>query len=196
MSWDKSERTLLKKLNSFEKIQNYLDELEYNDSDACLSPRYTMLSQDGHCFEGALLAAAALEYQGHPPLVVDLMCLDFDDPHVITVFKHKKFWGSIGKSSTTLLMGRSPVYRSVRELVMSYFDFYFDKRGKKSLVSFSRPINLNSYNHLHWRTTEANLMDMGISFNQVKHHKIINNSELLKFAPANKKIVQSCFFNS
>lgn len=195
MFWSKSEKDILRKLKCFDSIQEFLDKFEYNNSDSCISPRYSILTRDAHCFEGALLAAAAFEFHGQAPLILDLMCLDFDDPHVIAIFKYKNCWGSIGKSSTTMLTGRTPVYRNIRELVMSYFDFYFDKKGRKSLISYSVPINLNSYNSYNWRTTDQDLMDMGIAFNKVKHNQIISRKELIRLSPANKKIIKGCFLD-
>ena len=122
MMWNKDERNILKSLSTPERIQIYLDNLAYNPADDAASPRMIMLSQDAHCFEGGLLAAAALEYHGHPPLMVSLQA-EHDDHHVLAVYKGKSGWGCIAKSNTTLLRGRDPVYRNIRELVMSYFDF-------------------------------------------------------------------------
>jgi hypothetical protein len=193
MSWAKYEINLFKKLNTPEKIQKYLDDLEYNSSDSCLSPRYTILSQDAHCLEGALLAASILEFHGERPLILDFLSLDFDDPHVVALYKYKNSWGSIGKSSTTFLSGRSPVYKSVRELAMSYFDFYFDKKGRKSLVSFSDPINLNVFNRWNWRITEIDLLPMGLELNKYSHYQIIKEKELTQLPKANKRLIKACF---
>ncbi len=192
-SWADYELEIFKKLKTPDLIQNYLDKMDYNSSDDCLSPRYVLLSKDCHCFEGALLAAAILESHGHPPLLVDFKALEFDDPHVICVYKYKSHWGSIGKSSTSLLAGRSPVYKTIRELALSYFDFYFDKKGRKSLLAYSNPINLNNYNKLGWRTTEENLLQMGISLNRYPHKNFIPASILRKLSSANPRLIKSCF---
>jgi hypothetical protein len=196
MIWTTDERIFLRSLNTPEKIQNYLDSLIYNPQDASLSPRYVMLTQDGHCLEGALLAAAALEFHGQPPLVLDLQAEDFDDSHVIAVYKTKTGWGSLGKSNTTLLAGRSPIYRSIRELVMSYFDFYFDVNGRPSLRAYSNPINLNRYNHLNWRTSDEDLMDLGISFNDLAHYELVSPRELSKLPLASPRLRHACFLGA
>jgi hypothetical protein len=196
MVWTKEERNFFKSLSRPDKIQSYLDSLIYNPEDASLSPRYVLLSGDGHCLEGALLAAAALEFHGHPPLVVDLQSLSFDDPHVIAVYQYKSRWGSIAKSNTSLLAGRSPVYGSIRELVLSYFDFYFDHSGKKSLMAYSNPINLNDYNNQNWRTSDEDLMDLGISFNNYPHKKILTSKEMISLSRASERVRDACFLGS
>src|SRR4051794_20254222 len=123
MEWTPEERRFLRSLRTPAKIQEYMEKLVYNPTDHCFSVRYTMITGEGHCLEGGLLAAAALELQGFQPMMVDLAAHN-DDHHVITVYKAKTGWGSISKSNTALLGGRQPYYKSVRELVMSYFDFY------------------------------------------------------------------------
>jgi len=194
--WTKEEKNFFKSLSCPDKIQSYLDSLLYNPEDASLSPRYVLLSGDGHCLEGAMLAAAVLEFHGHPPLVVDLQSLSFDDPHVIAVYQYKSRWGSIAKSNTSLLAGRSPVYGSIRELVLSYFDFYFDYSGKKSLLAYSNPINLNDYNDQNWRTSEDDLMDLGISFNHYPHQKILSSNEMRSLSKASDRVREACFLGS
>jgi len=94
-------RNLLRKLSTPEKIQKYLDDLPYNkekDSETCRSPRLAIDHNTAHCFEGALLAAAALRANGHPPLILDLESVR-DDDHVIAVFRMNGCWGAIGKSN-------------------------------------------------------------------------------------------------
>jgi hypothetical protein len=193
--WTSSEKDFLKTLKTPEKIQFYLDELIYNPSDDAISPRYVMMTGDGHCLEGGLLAACALELQGHLPLMVNLQAED-DDHHVITVYKTRHGWGSLSKSNTALLRGRDPVYRNVRELVMSYFEFYFNLKGEKSLYAYSDPINLNRYNHLEWRTTDNNLIGLGISFNDVVHFELATHKTLKQLPRASKLLQSACFLGA
>lgn len=192
MIWTPEERRLLRSLNTFEKIQAQVNQLVYNPTNHASSPRWVMITNEGHCFEGGLLAAAALEFHGFKPLMIDLMAED-DDHHVLTVFKTKSGWGSISKSNTTLLAGRDPFYRSPRELVMSYFDFYFNTKGKKSLYAYSDPINLNRFNSWEWRTTDNDLMEMGMAFSDLKHHKILSIKDLKRLPRAPQKLMDACF---
>jgi hypothetical protein len=193
--WTPSEKKFLKALSTPEKIQTYLDDIVYNAVDDAVSPRYVMMTHDGHCLEGGLLAACALELQGHPPLMVSLMAEE-DDHHVLTVFKTKTGWGSLSKSNTTLLRGRDPVYSSIRELVMSYFEFYFNVQGNKSLYAYSNPINLNNYNHWNWRTSDENLVGLGISFNDVTHYELVDHKLLKKLPKVRAKIKDACFLGA
>lgn len=193
--WTSSEKKFLKSLSSPYKIQQYLDQLVYNPHSSAASPRYIMMSGDGHCLEGGLLAAAALELQGHPPLMVDLVA-HRDDHHVITIYKTKSGWGSISKSNTTLLRGRDPFFKSVRELVMSYFPFYFNTKGQLSLLSYSKPINLNRFNHWHWRTSDENLEEMGMSFSDLTHYEIAGTSTLNRLPKVKDQLVEACFLGA
>lgn len=196
MEWTPDEIEFFKTVNTPEKIQRYLDKLIYNTVDAAISPRYVMMTGDGHCFEGALFAAAALEQIGFPPLLVDLQAHDWDDPHVIAVYKTKTGWGSLAKSNTSLLAGRLPVYRSIRELVMSYFDFYFDVEGRPSLYAYSDPINLNRYNYLNWRTTDEDLVELGISFSDLDHFELLSIEELESLPVVAQKLKDACFLGA
>jgi hypothetical protein len=189
--WTSSEIKFFKSLKTPEKIQHFIDNLIYNPMDDALSVRYVLHSGDAHCFEGGLLAAAALEFQGFPPLMVSFMAHN-DDDHVITVYKSRHGWGSIAKSNTTLLRGRDPVYSSIRELVMSYFDAYVtSKGGYKSLYAFSNPINLNRFNKWGWRWGDNNLVDMGRSFNDLKHYEIMPIRQLVRLPRATKSLMNA-----
>jgi hypothetical protein len=123
----REERATLRRLSSPEKIQHFLDhDLGYNkehDGETCRSPRRVLRDRVAHCAEGAYFAAAALRLSGHPPLIVDLEAVR-DDDHLLAVFKERGHWGAIAKSNYAGLRFREPVYRTVRELVMSYFDCY------------------------------------------------------------------------
>lgn len=190
--WTASEKKFLLSLNTPAKIQNYLDSLDYNSAEEAASPRYTMMSGDCHCFEGCLIAAAAMELQGYPPLLVDLVARD-DDDHLIMVYKTKTGWGSISKSSTSVLRGRRPYYKTIRELVMSYFDFYFNPEGFHSLYAYSDPINLNRYNNWNWRTSDFDLSDLGRSFNDLVHYELVDLKELKKLPKVNPILIDACY---
>ncbi len=140
-SWTKEELKFLDQLNTPLKIQQYLDSISYNATHETNSPRWVMRKKRAHCVEGALFAAACLENQDFRPMVVDMRA-ENDDDHVIAVYNIDGCWGAIAKSNFTVIRQREPVYKSVRELVMSYFDFYFNSLGEKTLRALfpaSRP---------------------------------------------------------
>lgn len=193
--WTPAEKKFLRSLNSPDKIQDYVDNLTYNPQNSAFSPRYIMITGEGHCLEGCLFAAAALEVQGHPPLLVDLLGHN-DDDHVICVYRGERGWGSIAKSNTTLLRGRPPFFKDIRELVMSYFPFYFNVSGKLSLYAYSNPINLNRYNSWNWRWTENNLEDMGRTFSDLVHFELATQKELNKSAKVHSLLNDACFLGA
>ncbi|HLN21884.1 MAG TPA: hypothetical protein VK213_12400 [Bacteroidales bacterium] len=195
MEWNKTEADFLKKLNSPAKIQDYLDSIEYNPKYECRSPRLVMQTGSAHCFEGALFSAAALEHIGHRPLIVDMKAYN-DDDHVIAVFMYDNHWGSIAKSNFTTLRFREPVYRTLRELIMSYFDFYFNVNGDKSLRSYSRPLDLSVYDKRHWKTTMEDLEFIGDKLESMKHFPVVTDSMLKILNPATETILKASLLGS
>jgi hypothetical protein len=173
MDWTPDEISFLKTMSDPDKIQGFLDSIEYNPVYECRSPRWVIKKKSAHCFEGALFAAAALEFNGHLPLIVDLKAYN-DDDHVIAIFKKDGYWGAVAKSNFTSLRYREPVYRSLRELIMSYFDFYFNTDGDKSLRSYSAPLNLTIYKSRHWTTTDEDLEYIGDKLEQLHHYPVVN----------------------
>jgi hypothetical protein len=130
MGWTNEEIGFLKTLDNPDKIQAFLDSIDYNPDYECRSPRWVIKKRSAHCFEGALFAASALKLLGYKPLIVDMLAYN-DDDHVIAVFKENGHWGAVAKSNFTSLRYREPVYRTVRELIMSYFDFFLQYKWRK-----------------------------------------------------------------
>jgi hypothetical protein len=195
ISWTSLEKSLLQKINTPFKIQQFLDECEYNSTEETRSPRYVLEHKRSHCLEGALFAAACLEFNGMKPLVLDLQAWN-DDDHVIAVFKTKGYWGAIAKSNFTTLRFREPVYRSLRELAMSYFDFYFNTVGDKSLRAYSLPHNLSCFDKMEWRTTKNDLEDIGYYLDKVKHFPIVNEAQIKGLEKATPLLLESSMMGS
>ncbi|HEY3839601.1 MAG TPA: hypothetical protein VGL72_23685 [Bryobacteraceae bacterium] len=155
-AFSRHERTLFRSLSSPEKIQRFLDRLAYNkepEGPRCRSPRLVMRDRTAHCMEGALFGAAALRQLGHPPLLLDLAAVH-DDDHVLAIYRVRGCWGALAKSNYSGLRYREPVYRTLRELAMSYFEHYFNLRREKTLRKYSRPVNLRRFDGMHWMTAE------------------------------------------
>jgi hypothetical protein len=172
MEWTKEETAFLKTLSNPDKIQAYLDSIDYNPNYECKSPRWVMKKRSAHCFEGALFAAAALQFIGYKPLIVDMRAIN-DDDHVIALFKENGCWGAVAKSNFTSLRFREPVYRSIRELIMSYFDFFFNMDGYKSLRSYSLPFDLTVYEPRNWTTTDIDLEYIGDKIESLHHFPVV-----------------------
>jgi hypothetical protein len=169
---------LLRKLSTPEKIQKYLDDLPYNkekDGETCRSPRLVVECNTAHCFEGALFAAAALRASGRQPLILDLEAVR-DDDHVIAVYRTNGCWGAIAKSNYAGLRFRSPVYRTLRELALSYFEHYYNLRGEKTLRAYSRPVNLARFDSIDWMTTDEPLWAIPEYLCEIKHTAIFNGA--------------------
>ena len=172
----RQEITILKRLNAPEKIQRFLDEeLAYNkevDGETCRSPRRVLRDMTGHCLEGALMVVAALRVHGHPPLLVDLEAVR-DDDHVLAVFQQHGHWGAIAKSNYSGLRFREPVYRTLRELVMSYFEHYFNLKRERTLRRYSKPVNLGRFDEREWMTAEEDLWFMAEYLLTISHCSIL-----------------------
>ena len=151
-----AERAIFRSLKSPEKIQRFLDDLPYDkepDGPRCRSPRQVMCDRTAHCMSGALMGATALRMLGHPPLLLDLVAVR-DDDHVLAIFSVQGRWGAVAKSNYSGLRFREPVYRTLRELVMSYFEHYYNLQREKTLRKYSRPVNLKRFDRLGWMTAE------------------------------------------
>jgi hypothetical protein len=153
---DDRQRAVFCRLDSPGAIQAFLHQLPYSTEPANRSPLSVLRDGVANCFDGALLAAAALRRLGHPPLIVDLLAAPgADDDHALAVFRRDGHWGAIAKSNMTGLRFREPVYRSLRELVMSYFEDYFSVVGEKTLRSYRRPLDLARLDGTGWMWSEA-----------------------------------------
>lgn len=171
-SWSKREERILRSLNSPGKIQSFIDKLPYRCEDGHLSARAALRDGRAHCFDGALLAAAALKRSGLEPRLIDL-CSVRDDDHILCSFRWRGRWGAVAKSNFPGLRYRDPVYRTARELVMSYFEFYFNLEKEKSLRAFSTPMALPSRRRIDWECDDMQgdrLVDLLAA---QKHHPIL-----------------------
>jgi hypothetical protein len=195
MDWTKDETGFLNRLSDPGKIQGFLDSIDYNPGYECRSPRWVIKKRSAHCFEGALFAAAALNFIGYPPLIADLKAFN-DDDHVIAIYKVDGHWGAVAKSNFTTLRFREPVYRSLRELVMSYFDFYFNIEGDKSLRSYSLPLDLTIYNSRQWSTTDEDLEYIGDKLESLHHYPVINKKMIKSLNRASESMLKAGMLGS
>jgi hypothetical protein len=195
ISWTKEEKEFLKSFRDPWSIQIFLDSIAYNPAYECRSPRWVIRKRSAHCFEGALFAAAALDFLGHKPLIVDMKAFN-DDDHVIAVFRDEGYWGSVAKSNFTSLRFREPVYRSLRELIMSYFDFFFNIYGDKSLRSYSLPFNLASLNSRNWATTDDDLEYIGDKIESLYHFPVVTEKMIKKLNIASDSMLKAGMLGS
>lgn len=139
-------------------IQQYLDRFPYRAEELNRSPLRIMRDQQGHCLDGGIFAAAALRHLGYPPLIVDLIPeLNTDDDHVLAIYKIRGLYGSVAKSNFAGLRFREPIYRSLRELTMSYFESFYNSRKQKTLRGYTRPLNLSQFDQYNWLEDERGI---------------------------------------
>jgi hypothetical protein len=183
----KEELALLRPLATPQKIQDFLNTLPINwekEGETYYSPRLVLRHRKAHCIEGALLAAAALWLCGEEPLVMDLKATDEDDDHVVALFRHKELWGAISKTNHATVRYRDPVYRSPRELAMSYFHEYFvNTTGRKVLRSYSRPLNLRRFGD-GWITAEHKLDQIAEAIDWSPHYPMVPGAYVRHLRPA------------
>ncbi len=187
-SWTTEERRILKTLNSPAKIQDFVNALRFRivgSNETCSSPRRVLHDREAQCVEGAVFAAAVLRFHGYRPLIVDLVSTNQDQDHVIAVFQIGGYWGAISKTNHGVLRYREPVYRSIRELVMSYFHEYFlQSNRKKTLRSFSKPVDLSRFDREEWETGEEPIWYIPEYLTTIAHTPILNRSQIARLRNA------------
>ena len=188
----RAEARLLSSLTPAWRIQEYLDTSLLYDTrgGTCRSPRRVIRDGFCQCMDGALFAAAALRVQGYPPLILDLEA-EQDDDHVLAVFKTRHGWGAIGRSNYSGLRFREPVYRTIRELVMSYFESYFNLRREKTLRAYSRPVNLARFDSIHWMTSEHDLWDIPHHLVAIPHTKIASPRAIRTYSRVDRRLFEA-----
>ena len=178
--WNALERKLLRPLTTPAKIQRFLDEdIAYNQEPrgaTCYSPRIVLRERVAHCMEGAVLAALALRQLGYAPLLVDLEAVR-DSDHVLAVYRVNGRWGAVAKSDYAGLRSREPVYATIRELAMSYFEHYYNPTGEKTLRAYSRPVNLSRFDRsLDWMSTLHEIWEIPGYLCEIPHAQILTKA--------------------
>ncbi len=176
-AWSPAERAALRRLSTPRRIQDLLDQLAYRTEDDPASPRRALAERRAHCFDGALLAAAALRFHGHPPLLLDLRAIH-DDDHVLAVFRVDGAWGAVAKSNFVGLRYREPVHRTLRELALSYFDPYYSMKRRRTLRAYSaRPLDLRRFDRLGWEFDEAAAPHLAARLDRAPHRSLLTAAQ-------------------
>ncbi|HSE35489.1 MAG TPA: hypothetical protein VLB83_05205 [Candidatus Paceibacterota bacterium] len=184
----------LSALRTPQKIQDFVDAIPANfepDGDTASSVLTTLHRQRAHCFEGALVGALALWMHGEPPLIVDLKASSDDFDHVIAVFRRNGRYGAISKTNHAVIRWRDPAYRTLRELVMSYFHEYYNLKFKKSLRSFSRPLDLSKRRSTDWIASEDDLWSLAEDLDRLPHEPLLTKAierEIKPLSPTERAI--------
>ena len=188
LGFAKKEISLLKKLNTPTKVQDFLNSLKFNfekRGGTLKSPLRVLREKNAHCIEGTILGAYILSLHDFPPLVLHLKTTKNDFDHVIAPFKINNCWGALSKTNHAVLRYREPIYKNIRELVMSYFHEYFTDDGKKTLRQYSRPLNLNIFEK-NWPIEKADLWGIDQELDKIKHYDILPKSGFSRLRKADK----------
>ena len=173
------------------KIQAFLDTIEYSEQVRYRCPLTVLRDMKGHCFDGAVFAAAMLRRIGHPPLILDIIPNDNDDDHILALYKVNGHWGAVAKSNYTGLRFREPIHRSVRELIVSYFEVFFNAIGEKTMRAYTRPLNLKEFDKLHWEINDESLDAIGERLDEIQKIRPLTPAMIRNLSFADERSVKA-----
>jgi len=173
------------------KIQAFLDEIPYSGEERYRCPLTVLREGRGHCFDGALFGAAMLRRLGHPPLILDMLPNARDDDHLLALFRRDGHWGAVAKSNFSGLRFREPIYRTLRELVLSYFEQYFNAVGEKTLRSYTIPLNLKAFDKLDWMTSDDNLEAIALRLDEIRKVPVLTRRMVAKLSSVDQRSYQA-----
>jgi hypothetical protein len=179
----KSELRILRRLTTPEKIQAFLDELAYSTEGTYRCPLRVLRERMAHCYDGALFAAAMLRRLGHPPLILEMLPNHRDDDHLLAPFKRDGHWGAVGKSNFVGLRFREPVYRTLRELIMSYFEQFYNLEREKTLRGYTLPLNLESFDRHGWMVRDEPLDWIAEKLDRTRRVRLLTPKMIKKLSP-------------
>jgi len=181
-----SEFALLQRQSTPAKIQAFVNAIPANHElagETILSVREVLRQRRAHCIEGAFVAACALWLHGDPPLVMHMDCAESDYPHVLALFRRGGAWGAISKTNGSVLRFRDPVYRTLRELAMSYFHEYCDRRGRKTLRSYSGAYDLRKIDPTLWVTRADACDEVNDRLAGLRHYPLVSGRQERLLSP-------------
>jgi len=184
---DGKERRVLESLARPIDIQRFLDELPYSTDPFYRCPLRVLRERRAHCFDGCLFAAAALRRIGYPPLILDMFPTGEDDEHLLALFKEDGCWGAVAKSNFVGLRFREPIHRNLRELMMSYFEQYFNVRRQKTLRSYTRPLNLAAFDRLNWTVSDEAMEQIARHTEQARRYPLLTPGMEARISPVDER---------
>lgn len=182
---------LLDELDTPPAIQAYLLALPYSAEERYRSPRTVLVDRIAHCFDGCLFAAAALRYIGFSPLIVELLPSDRDDDHLIAVYKLRGAWGAVAKSNFAGLTYREPIYRNLRELVMSYFEQYYNTAREKTLRGYTIPLDLRAFDRLNWMGSDQHLEAIALRLDRTRKVRLLTPAQVRSLSLLDERSYQA-----
>jgi hypothetical protein len=187
----KAERRVWATLTTPIKIQDFLDKLPYSVETGYRCPLRVLREQVAHCFDGALFAATGLRRLGNPPLILNLIANDEDDDHILSLFKRDRYWGAIAKSNFAGLRFREPIYRTLRELVMSYFEQFYNVERKKTLRGYTVPLHLKAFDRFNWMMSDPPIDKIGKRLDEIRKVRILTRGMIASLSPIDQRSYQA-----
>jgi len=183
-----NEEAVLSTLKSPFQIQHFLDEMRYIAEERNRSPLNVLRDGQCHCYDGALTAAAALRRIGFAPLVMELWPEPgTDDDHVLALYRVDGLWGAVAKSNYAGLRFREPIHRTLRELTLTYFEYYYSLEGVKTLRSYTRPLDLSRYDSIHWETDESAVAVIEKRLHDLRRYPLLTSRAAAALSPVDKR---------
>jgi hypothetical protein len=186
-----AERRVVGRLSSPERIQAFLDEIPYSADEFYRCPLRVLRERKAHCFDGAVFAAAMLRRIGQPALILDLLSNGRDDEHLLALYRAEGAWGAVAKSNFVGLRYREPVYRTLRELAMSYFEQYYNLEREKTLRGYTGPLNLKRFDRLDWLTQDEPLDRIAARTDELRRIELITPSMARRLSPVDARAYES-----
>jgi len=189
---DAEQRRVFSGLSSPARIQAFLNQIPYSAEAVNRCPLSVLRDRVAHCLDGGLFAAAALRLIGHPPLIVDLLPEPgTDDDHVLAIYKCNGHLGALAKSNMTGLRYREAIYRNLRELVLSYFEDYFNVDGVKTLRCYTRPLKLQAFDKVGWMWSDAGADAIEHHFSRMRKIPVLSAAMVAVLSPTDKLAFQA-----
>ncbi|SPQ01304.1 conserved hypothetical protein [Candidatus Sulfobium mesophilum] len=183
----KAEKRLLSRLDSPDKIQLFLDGLSYARETVYRAPLRVLRERTCQCFDGAVFAAAMLQRLRYPALILDLLPNDRDDDHVLALFRRDDYWGAVAKSNFAGLRFREPVYRDIRELVMSYFEHYYNLHREKTLRGYTYPLALKTFERQQWMTLDETMELIAERLDSIRRVQLLTRPMIKRLSLVDKR---------
>lgn len=183
----REELELIRGLDGPFRIQEFLDTIPYSVEEIYRSPLCVLRDRKAHCFDGALLAAAALRRLGYPPLILELVPNDRDDEHLLALYRSDGLWGAVGQSNFVGLRFREPLYRTLRELALSYFEQYFNVQREKTLRGYRKPLDLRVFDGLDWMASNDHLEAIALRLDRMRPVPLVKPDMEARLAPVDKR---------
>ncbi len=181
------EREIFEGLTDPARIQAFLDGIAYSTDDFYRSPLRVLRERSAHCFDGAIFAAAAMRRIGYPALILDLFSNGRDDEHLLALFKRNGRWGAVAKSNFVGLRFREPVYRTLRELAMSFFEQYYNVEREKTLRGYSGPLNLKRFDRFDWMAKDEPLDLIARRTDEIRRIQLLHPSMAQSLSPVDER---------